>query len=168
METPTQTSSEKTRITPQEYLRDRIDDQIQYYERKSALNRRRHYTAKTVVIISGALIPILIGYSTEGRESLKYFAGVLGVIITIVEGIMNLRKYQETWATYRLTIEALRREKLLFQSGVGDYQNEAEAFPNFVFKAEQILSTENSSWSSIFRHNDNDKSTNAEDQKPAA
>ncbi len=132
-------------MTPAEYLKQRIDNQINWYSDKSTRNKRGFYFCQTMVICCGALIPILIGYS-DNWNVLKYVAGVLGVLIVVLEGISNLKKYKENWMSYRLTGESLLREKLLYQNQVGEFQDEPYDFKVFVLKCEQIMSGENANW----------------------
>ncbi|MEO6757885.1 MAG: DUF4231 domain-containing protein [Saprospiraceae bacterium] len=142
--------------TPTDYLRDRIDDQIGWYEMKSKRNKQWYHLSRTLTILGGALIPLCVGYS-DSWNWLKYLAGALGVVIAITEGILGLKKFKDNWFTYRSAAEALRREKQFYLHRVGDYSDPAVAFPNFVQRAEQIMSSENSSWI-VYRGNDKDTS----------
>jgi hypothetical protein len=142
METP----SIATAMSPDDYIKNRIDDQIDWYNRKSNSNKNWFYRCNVITILCSALIPFLVGFSSPEQAYLKYLAGAFGVIITITQGILSLKKYQENWMTYRSTAEMLQREKLLFLNGVGDFEDDAYAYKVFVMKAEQILSSENTNW----------------------
>ena len=132
-------------MTPEEYLKNRVDAQLKWYDEKSGKNRKWYYRLRTTTIVSSALIPMLIGYSNSVNE-LKYVAGLLGVVVAICEGLMSLRKYKDNWLTYRGTAESLQREKILFQNNIGETLDDAYHFKVFVLKAEQIMSSENSNW----------------------
>ena len=93
----------------EKYIADRIQDQISWYERKSRINKTGYYRCRYLIIGSGALIPLLVGYAEGWFDWLKYVAGFLGVVVAISEGIMSLKKFLENWSTYRLTAERLRR-----------------------------------------------------------
>lgn len=131
------------------YLTERVDDQIDWYGKKSRTNKKWYYTCRTIIIVSGALIPVLIGYAEGDLGWLKYLAGALGAVVAIAEGVMSLKKYLENWTSYRGTSERLKREKLLYQSKVGEAYatGDEAAFKAFVMQAEQIMTSENSDWS---------------------
>jgi Protein of unknown function (DUF4231) len=145
METPIKTTS----MTPGDYLKLRVEDQIGWYTKKSATNKKWFYACQTITIICSALIPFLIGFSNGELEYLKYIAGVLGVIVAIFQGLLGLKKFQENWMTYRGTAEMLQREKFLFLNQIGETIDEGYDFKTFVYKAEQIMSSENTNWVSL-------------------
>jgi hypothetical protein len=135
----------------EKYLTERVIDQFNWYDKKSSFNKKRFYFFRTLVIASGALIPLLVGYADENMPFFNYIAGALGVVVVIAEGMLSLKKYQENWSIYRMTAERLNREKLLFENGVGeDYGSGDEtAFRRFVIKAEQIMAAENEEWNAL-------------------
>lgn len=140
-------------MTPEEYLKTRVDDQITWYDRKSGINKRWHERIQILTILLGVLIPLFIGYSeNQGLESLKDWAGLFGALIAFLEGIRGVKKYKENWATYRMTAEALLREKLLFLNRVSnDPATSADYdFKIFVANCERIMSAENASWRTLF------------------
>lgn len=141
----------KTLMTPEEYLSRRVDEQFGWYEAKSKSMKQSYYLSKTIVIVSSALIPLLVGFSDSINESFKYIAGALGAVVAITEGILSLKKYRENWLIYRTTAESLQREKLMLVNRIGAYSegDEKQIFKNFVERAEQIMSSENASWISV-------------------
>ena len=100
------TTSVNNTVSSAEYIKTRVDTQIEWYEGKARKNKRGYHVCQTLVILSGALIPLLVGYSNGNWERLKYVAGALGVLVAIMEGILSLHKYKENWLTYRGTAEA--------------------------------------------------------------
>ncbi|TNE64678.1 MAG: DUF4231 domain-containing protein [Bacteroidetes bacterium] len=136
-----------------EYLVSRVENQVNWYNDKSGFNKRWYYRCRVLVIGSGALIPLLVGYADGDWDFLKYVAGFLGVVVSISEGVLSLKKYQENWSIYRMTAEQLHRERLLFENNVGeDYSSGDEAaFKRFVIKAEQIMAAENDQWNALLK-----------------
>lgn len=130
-----------------EYLDSRINDQIQFYEEKSKVNKNCYYFSKLIEISFGAAIPVISGYFID-----KCWAGltvaILGVLIAISASINGIFKFQEKWIYYRVTIEQLKREKDLFltRSGIYIEKNKPSSFNMFVENCEDILSTENNAW----------------------
>ncbi|MBV6439069.1 MAG: DUF4231 domain-containing protein [Haliscomenobacteraceae bacterium CHB4] len=142
----------KTKMSPEEYLELRVDDQYKWYEKKSARNKRWFFTSQSLVIICSALIPLCVGYSdNENLEWLKYVGGFLGAIVAILGGVMSLKKYRENWRLYRASAEALQREKYLYFNRIGSYDDpdEGKIFKLFVERVEQILASENTLWASV-------------------
>ncbi len=130
------------------YLSERIQDQINWYSKKSTANKTGYKACRMTIIVCGALIPLLVGYAEGNLVWLKYVAGFFGVLVAVSEGIMSLKKYRENWDTYRITVEALNRERLLYENRVGtDYSaGDEAAFKQFVQRAEQIMANENQEW----------------------
>ncbi|MCB0534113.1 MAG: DUF4231 domain-containing protein [Lewinellaceae bacterium] len=135
----------------EKYITERVLDQYNWYDTKSSFNKKWFYFYRTLVIASGALIPLLVGYADEQTPFFNHIAGALGVVVVIAEGMLSQRKYQENWSIYRMTAERLKREKLLFENGVGDdyAAGDVVAFRNFVVKTEQILASENEEWKAL-------------------
>jgi hypothetical protein len=125
------------------YLKDRAEDQINWMEGKAAHNQKKYKQLKVMEIVSAASIPFFAGFSEW--KSFSIVTGLLGVVIVILNGVQQLYKYHENWLTYRTTIEQLRREKILFESGSDPY-NDADAFQKFVQNFEAILASENKVW----------------------
>ncbi len=135
------------------YLSERIQKQIDWFERKSATYKRWFYRLRIAIIVSGALIPLLVGYANGPLEWLKYIAGFLGAVVAISEGILSLKRYRDLWSTYRLTAERLIRERWLYENRVTEeYQSDNEtAYRHFVLRAEQIMASENEEWKSLLQ-----------------
>jgi hypothetical protein len=128
------------------YLAERIDDQINWYSKKSKTFQTRYKTLKVVVIIGSVTIPFLVGLIEDGTANLKIAVGIIGIVIAAIEGILSLYKYQDLWLQYRLASEMLKREKIIFLTGSGPYKDNTEAFQHFVKRAESIMASENQSW----------------------
>ncbi len=135
-------------MQPEDYLQSRIDDQITWYNAKSAHNKRWYYTCQIIVLIAGALIPLLTGYMDDVAW-LQYITGTLGGVIVVFQGLMSLKKYKDNWLTYRTTAETLQREKLMYQTGADPYDTAGEPFKLFVRNAESIMASENQGWKGL-------------------
>lgn len=131
-------------INEEEYLKNRLDDQITWYDNKSAFNQRRFKLLRIIEIISAALIPLCAGL-IDKSACFAYITGILGVVIAVCSGLISLNKYQENWIEYRSIAEILKREKYLFLAKSHPYTNE-DSYKEFVQKIEGILSKENSAW----------------------
>lgn len=133
--------------SPKDITLDRLDDQAKWYGRKSKRAQRLYKSMKIIEILAAALIPFLIGLKFRHFELL---VGSLGVLITIIEGILQLNQYQQVWTTYRATSEALTHEKYLFLALAGPYAAAGANPPvQLAERIEAIMSQENTKWVSL-------------------
>jgi hypothetical protein len=131
-------------VTIQEYLQDRIQDQIDWYERKSASAQSWFKGLRSLEILSAAAIPLLSGY-TEQWPPAGMVAGALGALVAALAGLLALYQHQERWRNYRGTAEALKREKFLFLARSAPYDSPG-AFPRLVQTVEGLLAEESGRW----------------------
>jgi hypothetical protein len=81
----------------------RLDDQIDWYDRRSRKNQSCYKTLKIVVIVAAALIPLLSGLQlpfTPPSGVPSWVLGALGAAIAIVEGIQQINQYHANWISY--------------------------------------------------------------------
>ena len=122
-----------------EYIKERLDPQIEWYSKKSKHCQKLYKTIQIIEIILAATIPLLSGYSD-----------ILLISITILESIAKLNKYHEYWIQYRSTCEILKYQKHIYLTSSAPYNKEDESVDNlFVRNIEQIISSENNQWKSI-------------------
>lgn len=133
-------------MSEDEYLEERLNDQINWYEAKSKSNQNWHKGLRTIEIIAAAIIPFLAGFG-QGTLVNQLTIGALGLIIAICAGLSVLNKHQENWLNYRTTAETLKHEKFLFLTKTSPY-DEGLPFQNLVERVEGLISKENSQWSS--------------------
>lgn len=124
----------------------RLEDQIQWYDRKSRSAQNIFKRAKVVEILAAALIPFLAGVTFRYD---KLVTAGLGVLITILEGILHLNQYQQLWNTYRSTCEALKHEKYVYLAQAGPYAGVADPHGLLAERIESLVSQEHAQWSSI-------------------
>jgi hypothetical protein len=82
-------------------------------------------------------------------EDANSYAAAFGVFTALFTGISALMKFHEKWANYRVTAEALRREKILYKTRSGPYQGAGISFQTFVGNVEKLLDQENKGWSQL-------------------
>ena len=81
-------------ISPEEYIEQRLSDQIGWYDRKSGTNQRWFRWLRIVEIIAAASIPLLVGYADSITE-FKVVVGILGLLIAVMpvsSGFINSKK----------------------------------------------------------------------------
>ena len=131
-------------ILPEEYVEQRLSDQIGWYDRKSGANHRWFKWLRFAEIAAAATIPFLSGFA-GGSFPMKIAIGALGVIVAVIASLLGLLQLQEHWIEYRATAESLRREKFLFLTQTEPYDKE-DAFHLLVQRVEALLSKENADW----------------------
>jgi hypothetical protein len=143
----------------------RIQEQIDWYDKKSGIYQKRYKRIKIIEIIAAALVPFLSALHFSDPTVLFPFTSLrfatvvgtltamLGVLITILEGVLQLEQYQKNWVTYRATCEALIHEKFTYIAGAGVYAAAASTNPHalLVERAETIGSQENMKWTSLLQ-----------------
>jgi len=136
-----------TDLSTDDPIQKRLEDQLAWYSQKSRAARRAFKRIKVTEIVAAALIPFLTGQITKQVfPEVSYLIGGLGVLITVLEGILHLNQYQENWTSYRNTAEALKHEKFLFLAEAGPYAGAADARAMLAERVEGLLSQENSQW----------------------
>lgn len=139
----------------EEYIKTRIDDQINWYDKKSISHQSIYKSWKITQIIISASIPFVVGY-VDSLRFLAIVVGAMGVVITCIEGILTLGKHHENWIEYRSICETLRHEKYMYLTRTGIYKNEG-SFSNLVERVESVISQENVNWAAL-NYEDNTKS----------
>jgi hypothetical protein len=124
----------------------RLDDRIDWYDKKSQHAQTWFKNLKLIQLISAAIIPFLVIFSIPYWDKV---AAVLGLVILLVEGLQQLNQYQTNWISYRSTCEALRHEKYLFLASAGPYANADRALPLLADRIEGLISQENAKWLSV-------------------
>ena len=95
---------------------------------------------------SAAIIPLL------AASHLSYAAvatGVLGVLITVLEGMLQLNQFHENWIRYRSTCESLKHEKYIFLANAAPYSNVENPRTLLAERVESLVSQEQAKWASV-------------------
>jgi Protein of unknown function (DUF4231) len=132
-------------MKPEEYMLERVDDQISWYDGKSGNNKCSFALIRIIEICAAATIPFLSGIANNDDRSILICIGVLGIVVTICAATSSLLKFQENWIEYRTTAESLKKEKFLYATGINPYDSE-DAFPILVQRVETLVSKENTNW----------------------
>ena len=128
--------------------RERLEDQIGWYDEKSQTAQRRYKTLKLAQVIIAALIPLASVFPIPAVE-FKWLVAILGLLVLIIEAIQQLNQDQQNWIAYRSTCEALKHEKYLYLAGAGPYSNAESAEKRLALLADRIeglISQEHAKW----------------------
>lgn len=134
-------------MTEEEYISQRLDNQIEWYSKKSSSCQARYKALRVVEIVAAALIPFLSGMGDKVLFG-QWVVGALGVTIAIAAAAGSLFKYHENWIQYRVTSEQLKHEKYLFATHSGPYEDAAR-FQQLVQRVEALISKEAATWAQV-------------------
>lgn len=139
-----------TNMSEEEYLENRLEDQIQWYSKKSTSNQCWYKALKiTDTVLALSIVPL--GYYSSLCPAIKYVCSVAGIVIAFSNLLQNLNKYHENWIQYRSTAELLKHEKHLYLTRSGGYASACSPFNDLVERCESIISSENIDWAQLHK-----------------
>lgn len=127
-------------------IMERLEDQIAWYDRRSMANQQAYKRIKIAEILAAATIPFLAGL---GLPHTRIVTAGLGVLITVLEGLLHLNQYQQNWINYRSTCEALKHEKYTYLGKAAPYSNVPDPHALLAERVESLVSQEHAKWASI-------------------
>jgi hypothetical protein len=131
----------------EQYLKDRVDDQINWYDNKSLYNQRWFKRLRVSEVVCAVFIPFLSGYIHVYQIPITFVIGALGVVIAVIAGLLSLYQFQEIWVQYRTVCESLKKEKFLYLTCSEPYNcNDEERLQTLVHRVETLISKENTNW----------------------
>jgi hypothetical protein len=136
-------------VTEQQYVEERLRDQIDWYERKSRSNRLWFLFLRALEIVLAAAIPLLTSVIKE-KPDVGVLLGTISVAIAVIAGVLALFRFQELWIEYRATAETLKREKFMFLTRSGLYAGPG-GFAALVERVETLLAAEATKWAGYMR-----------------
>lgn len=125
------------------YLRERYDDQVKWYDRKSVFYKRVNYIFQIPTIFIAAIIPIFAVMEE------KWITVMLSAIMAIFIGTLNFGKFEEKWHNYRSTCETLKKELYYYRAKISEYRDASDPEELFIQRVESIISTEHTRWVAI-------------------
>lgn len=131
----------------EDYMNDRVKNQREWYEIKANENKKKFVSYQTVIIILGALIPVLVGFESV-IPILKEYGGpitaVIAAVIAIYAGLDKLNQPQPNWFNYRANEESIKKEEWYFKYMAGPYKKleKEEAQTLFIERIESIISAD--------------------------
>jgi phospholipase/lecithinase/hemolysin len=121
--------------------RQRLEDQIAWYDGKSRHNQRWFKRLKVGQIVTAAAIPVAAGASAP-----SWLLGGAGALIVVLEGLQQLQQYQQNWSAYRSTCERLKHERHLYAAAAGPYASAARPGALLAERVEGLVSQEHAAW----------------------
>lgn len=133
-------------MNEEEYIKVRLDDQIQWYDNKSQRHQKWYKSLKILELAAGFSIPIFTALKVNHYE---VWVTVCSGLILFSEGLIALYNHQNNWIDYRRTSELLKHEKYMHSTKTGVYSNEDNPFKLLVERVETLISSENINWANM-------------------
>ncbi len=131
------------------YIKDRYEDQVGWYDKKSMHNQRWAKRYQTTIIILFAITPVFAALE------LKWPTIISSALVAATAGILKYYRFEDHWHNYRTTCETLKKEKVMYKSGIGPYESTADKMKLFIERAEALISKENVVWTEILSRDEN-------------
>ena len=132
-----------------DYFKQDLGGQRDWYDRRAAQHKRYANRLGLTVIACGALTTFMAALKSIGWPVLDTLSDIcvalLGVSVALVQGILRIWRYDETWVEYRIASERMLRERRLFINAVGPYAaiaDEGAGLRHFIEAVEQIVAEE--------------------------
>jgi hypothetical protein len=119
----------------------RLQNQIDWYDKKSQHNQRWYKRVKVTEIVAAALIA-----GTAGLGTARFLTVGLAVLLLVLEGLQQLNQYHANWISYRSTCEALKHEKFLYLGEAGPYAESQGRHALLAERIESLVSQEHAKW----------------------
>ena len=122
----------------EDYITSRLEPQILYYEKRSALFRREH-NALSILMASIPFLTLLLDLA----PSVRFAIAAVGIAASILSGILYFHNAKEQWQKYQALAQSLRSEKETYLYCAGAYlsiEAQKEKDSLFVATCEAILS----------------------------
>lgn len=142
----------------EQYISERLNPQISYYDTKSITAKGKYYALSVGNIALTASIPFITMFSDDFPD-VKYLIAAVGAVASVLSSVLLLKKHKEIWLEYRATCEVLRSELELYRHSAGVYKTlpVAERDSHFVDRCEEIMCSEHTSWASRMKKEESQK-----------
>jgi hypothetical protein len=129
----------------QDYIEERINQFRGWYDKKAGKSKSTYLWMRTLTVVGGAVVPILINIS--GDDWVKYFTSVVSLMVVVLVSLESVFHFREQWKNYRSTEQLLAKEYFNFSTGDGSYRDmeSKEAFLELVSRIENAIESENAS-----------------------
>ena len=141
-------------MNKEDYLKKRIDCQIEWYDKKAIHCKKYHDNISITSIFCSSISSVICIVSLIFPQTSMIFtiiSSLISLLLTTILALDKLKKYQELHTQYRTTCEKLKQEKFLYLTYAGEYYGnyDEENFKLFVNRCESIMSTEIGTWAQL-------------------
>jgi hypothetical protein len=142
-----------------EYITRRLGPFTLFLDNERVKVRKKEVDLQRLLIIAGALIPIVnvTGIPTPFSNILS---ASLGGIVVVIASILQLQKYHERWLSFKMVTTKLSNEYYYWRNDVEDYSNLDNVHLKLsllVKRCEKIILSEASDYVGLFTSQNDDK-----------
>jgi hypothetical protein len=119
---------------------ERLEDQLDWYDRKSVACQRMFKRTKTAQLILGGAVPVI-----ALADSPAVVTASVAAVVVVLEGVQQLNQWQANWVLYRSTAEALKHERSLYVARAGPYRGR-DRQAVLAERVEGLVSQEHAKW----------------------
>jgi len=132
------------KITPAEYVEERLNAEIDYYNKSAGKAKKRYLQMRAITVVGGALVPVLVNVNSPYVDILTT---AISLVVVLFVSLETVYRYREQWTNFRTAEQNLRNEYFSFTSDSGIYADldEPAAFKLFVNRIEQAIEAESAS-----------------------
>jgi Protein of unknown function (DUF4231) len=120
------------------YLKHRFKKTRKYCKKRVKQSMFGFYVLQAVIIIISAIIPI-INLSTFNDIYVRIASSIIGALIVIITGFLQLFKLYEKWILFMSTVDSLEYEYQLYVHGILHYSASNDPDKLFVQKIESVI-----------------------------
>lgn len=145
VETELGSAKDRRRERAQDYLETDLAKQRQWYSARASKHKAYAQRMGLAVIAGGGLVTFVAAIKPLEPGVATIILAALGFLIALVQGIMRIWRYDETWVEYRKASERMKREQRLYVNACGPYADGADEearFKAFVMAIEQVIAEE--------------------------
>ncbi len=121
------------------YMKYRWQAQWLYYDQKASECKKNYQMLQLVIGVGSVAVPVLLGFG----GTMATVATVLSLVVAASAAIENVKKYGDSWRSYRQAAEQLQREKSMYDVSAGPYRSAKRPFTRFVERCEEIIGQQN-------------------------
>lgn len=130
-------------MTVEDYLKQRVDDQITYYTNSAIANEKKISTGRMLSWTFGAA-GVILGFLATQRPSAAAWVAVIGTITAAIAAQQYSGRYQFLILTYQAAMEELGELK---NRWAGEHKTLGVAADHkLVLAVEKVITSENSAW----------------------
>ncbi len=127
------------------YFEKDLNRQREWYSRKASSYKSYAQWCGIAVIAAGALITFFAAVGPDDSLWTKAIIAGLGLAVAVLQGVLRIWRYEETWLECRKASERMKREQRLYVNVAGAYAeiaDEEARFRHFVEAVERIIAEE--------------------------
>ena len=121
------------------YLKYRFKKTRKYCKKRVKQSMFGFYVLQATIIIISALIPIINLSTFTNNVDVRIASSVIGALIVIITGFLQLFKLYEKWILFMSTVDSLEYEYQLYVHGILHYSASNDSDKLFVQKIESII-----------------------------